>query len=303
MRVGLLYLEENGRAYFDTEQPNWTEKTTAFFDVYLKVQNGETDLLNFFGFPVRSASGFHSFVRNFKSDGPGPARYVKGQLAGPLTTGLSLTDEKMTASFYNTELREIVVRNLELHARWQSRLLASLGVRPIIFIDEPSLYAYGQAAFITLTREEIIGAIDPICDAVRAEGGIPGIHVCAPADLSLAMASKVTVVDFDAYQNASLLSVYATELSNFLKRDGIVGWGIVPTSEKAWDEDSDSIVSLFEARLKEVAKAGVDLDRLVEQSMITPSCGAGSLSAELAERVYGLTKDVSERLRARFFME
>lgn len=303
VRLGLLYLDESGRAYFDTEQPNWTDKTTAFYEIYLRVQKGETEFLNFFGFPVRSASGFHSFVRNFKSEGKGSARYIKGQVSGPLTTGFSLTDEKMVASFYNVELKDIVVKNLELHARWQSRVLASLGVQPIVFIDEPTMYAYGQAAFITLTREEIMEAINCVCDAIEAEGGIPGIHVCSPADLSIAMESNATVVDFDAYLNGSLLSVYATQLSKFLKRNGVLGWGIVPTSEKAWDEDCDSIVGLFQSRVKELTDVGINAKQLLEQSMITPSCGTGGLPIELAERVYDLTKEVSGKLRATFFAD
>jgi len=39
---------------------------------------------------------------------------------------------------------------------------------------------------------------------------------------------------------------------------------------------------------------------LLNQSLITPSCGAGSLTPELAEKTLALTKEVSERIREEY---
>ena len=42
---------------------------------------------------------------------------------------------------------------------------------------------------------------------------------------------------------------------------------------------------------------GVDTAAVLSQSLITPSCGAGSLTLDLAEKVLTFTRDVSEKIR------
>jgi hypothetical protein len=45
---------------------------------------------------------------------------------------------------------------------------------------------------------------------------------------------------------------------------------------------------------------GIDADAVYQQTLITPSCGTGTVSPEQARKVLALTKGVSEKIRASF---
>jgi hypothetical protein len=81
-----------------------------------------------------------------------------------------------------------------------------------------------------------------------------------------------------------------------LQRGGILAWGIVPTSEAIQKEDAESLVKRFSGAIETLSRKGID-PVLLQRAIITPSCGTASLPIPLAERVCGLTAEVSKRLR------
>jgi hypothetical protein len=60
---------------------------------------------------------------------------------------------------------------------------------------------------------------------------------------------------------------------------------------------TESLVNQWKEKAAQVEKLGIDSDQLISQSLITPSCGAGSLSTGLAIKVLRLTQEVSEQIR------
>ena len=48
-----------------------------------------------------------------------------------------------------------------------------------------------------------------------------------------------------------------------------------------------------------VQSLGIDPQKLTAQSLITPSCGTGSLSVDLARKALELTREISREIRAR----
>ena len=79
----------------------------------------------------------------------------------------------------------------------------------------------------------------------------------------------------------------------------ILAWGIVPTSnaEDIDRETTDSLISKWEDKAAQIELLGIDRSQILAQSLITPSCGTGSLNIERAIKVLDLTKEVSKRLR------
>jgi 23S rRNA G2445 N2-methylase RlmL len=79
-----------------------------------------------------------------------------------------------------------------------------------------------------------------------------------------------------------------------------LAWGIVPTGNRddIVKETADSLAEKWYAEIACVEALGIDRRRIVSQSLITPSCGAGTLPLELAEKVLQLTREVSDRVRA-----
>ena len=287
---GMIVLNPAGFPYFSSEDPRWDERSLRFYELLIDDLN-----LPEFAFPEDSAAGFYAFLGAGERL-PREARCLKGQISGPVTIGFQVNDPGGRPSFYNDTLREILVKTLTGQARWQTRLLQSLGLPVLIFIDEPGIYNYGSSTAVGLGRVEIQASLREIIEAIRSAGGSTGVHCCAGADWSLLMELPLDLISFDAYDYFPSLQVYHEALDLFLERGGALAWGIVPTAEQVLEEDASSLHRLLEQKMEALVKQGVNEARLRRQFMITPSCGTGTRTLESAERIYRLTASLAERL-------
>ena len=108
---------------------------------------------------------------------------------------------------------------------------------------------------------------------------------------------------FFAYSFFEKVLLYAEPLKTFIDRGGILAWGLIPTSnsEHIQNETISSLIDKWESHVEHLALKGVDTTKAVEQSLITPSCGAGSLPVNDALRVLELLQGVSRELQRRHF--
>lgn len=282
---------------FQLEARDWTDRMTRFYKLYLRAESGESRALNAFGFTAEGGVGFKSFCKDIEHRDNESVLLVKGQLSGPLTVGLQITDADRRASYYDETQRDLLVKALTMHGEWQTKCLRCFGHPVLISIDDPSLYAYGASTHVTLDRGILISQINEIADGILRQGGIPGVHVCAGMDWTLLFDSKVQVVNFDAYEYMTSMLVLAGSLNNFLERGGILSWGIVPTSAKALGETVESLQERLEANIALLVARGVNESRLRAQSMLTPSCGTGTLGLELTERIYTLLGGIAQKMK------
>ena len=302
VKTGVLTVEE-GRAYFNTGSPAWVEDLTEFYDLCLRAQEeaweGESGpgALAEFAPPHGAAAGLWAFLETVGRRGPGEALYFKGQIAGPLTVGFALKDERGRPAYYDRQLRELLRTALALAARWQARALARLGRPAVVFIDDPAVNVYGQASFITVTREMIAEDLEEIVRAVHAEGGLAGVHSCDAVDWSIFFALGLDIVNLDAYSFGESLFPFAREAKEFLERGGVLAWGIVPTSGAAREEGVESLLGRLSGLWEELARRGVRRDLLRAQCLLTPACGTGLLEPDLARRIYRLTAGAAEEVR------
>jgi len=224
----------------------------------------------------------------------GNIKYIKGQVTGPVTFGLALTDQEQRAVFYEPTLREILVKHLSSKAQWMEKRFNDLlpGVKTIISFDEPSLSSFGSA-FSGLNREEVISSLNECFTAVN---GLTGVHCCGNTDWSLLLSTDLDILSFDAYGYLETLALYPNELRKFLERGGVLAWGIIPTSEDILREDVQSLVRRFKKGVGTLIGKGID-PSLLQEPILTPSCGTASLPIPLAERVCEVTAEVSKKLR------
>lgn len=281
---------------FQVETPDWTERMTAFYELYLKASEGDDQALEQFGFSSQGGEGFELFCRDLEQHGTRGAVLLKGQLSGSLTLGMQITDKNRRSSYYDVTLRDMLIKNLSLHAVWQTKRLQKFGLPVLMTVDDPGLYAFGASTHVTLDRNQLIEELNLIVEGILRQGGIPGVHVCAGMDWTLLFDSKTQVINFDAYEYMQSMMVLAEPLNEFLKRGGILSWGIVPTNASAWEETAHSLKRRLENHISELVKRGVDEELLRKQSMITPSCGTGTLQKELAEHIYKLLTELAEIL-------
>ncbi len=296
VKSGLLNIED-GQACFDTAHPDWIDKLTCFYSLYLEAESGDPEALEQFSFPRSAAAGFYAFEELIGKKGLTEAVYFKGQLTGPLTVGFQIKDEKGRQAYYDEQLRDILVKTLAMHARWQTQKLAALGRPVIVFIDEPAIRVFGQVSYITISKEMIQNDISAIIKSIHEAGAFAGVHSCDEVDWSLLFGIDLDIVSLDVYNYGDSLLPCAEEVKNFLSRGCVIAWGIVPTNEKAFKVTDDSLFILLKKLWQSLANRGMDIAVLKKQSMISPACGTGLLSKELTERIYQLNGLISDKIR------
>jgi methionine synthase II (cobalamin-independent) len=293
------YRWDHGTAYVDTACAEFENELLQFYERYMAVTDGSADLsTSMFLLDEQAAPGFYVLLERLRAQAAAPVA-VKGQVSGPFTCATGLHDQNDRALFYDAQLRDAVVKLLALRAAWQVRRLSQFGCPVIMFLDEPALAGFGSSEFISISGKEIDLSLSEVIAAIHAEGGLAGIHICANTDWALVLDSAVDIVNFDAYSYFDKFILYAEKIKSFLDAGRIIAWGIVPTLNPE-DLEHESVASLFDKwRLQaaEIEKLGIPYDALVRQSLITPSCGAGALSPELAIKALQLVKEVSRKIR------
>ncbi|MHB8172709.1 MAG: uroporphyrinogen decarboxylase/cobalamine-independent methonine synthase family protein [Thermincolia bacterium] len=294
VELGLMVKRPGKLPFFDTAQEDWTDKVTRFYELYLVAEEGDRDALNFFALRPQGAAGFYGLMAHLKEKGTGAAQYLKGQVSGPLTVGLQVTDQNHRAAYYQPELKDILLKALALEARWQVETLKAFGLPVVLFIDDPRIYACGLSTHITLNKAEIMEELNTLFRAIHKAGAIAGIHSCAGADWSIALESEADILSFDAYGYFSTLLGFEGQLNDFLNRGGVLAWGIVPTAIKELTDNRHSLMALWREQMEQLASRGVHRETLFRRWLVTPSCGTGLLPIEMAEELYRLAGQLAE---------
>jgi methionine synthase II (cobalamin-independent) len=284
-----VVVEDGGKPYLRTLEPY--EEWERFYHGY---EEGDLDA---FAISSERAKGLYAFLEDIGRREP--PLFVKGQVTGPITLGLTLKDEKGAAAFFNPDLRDMLVKLVAMKARWQEKTFRHHlpHVETIIFIDEPILSSYGSA-FMNVSRADVISCLR---ETIAPLEGLKGVHICGNTDWPMIMEVGLDIIDFDAYNYLDSFVLYGGEVRGFLEGGGAIGWGIVPTDEEALKNvEPSGLVKELTDGMDQLAKKGMPQEFLVERSLITPSCGAGSLSEQGARRAYQLTAAVAETLRQDF---
>ena len=295
-------VERDGKTFIDTAEESFDGELLAFFEDYMTVSEAPDQLAESrFALTDVTGRGVTTLLDTLGQLVDTPTA-VKGQVTGPITFCMGAKDQDDRAIFYNETLRDVAVKHLALNARWQIRTLSGPGCPVIIFIDEPALAGFGSSEMISVSKEEILACLKEVVDAIHGEGGLAGVHVCANTDWSLVLESGADIVNFDAYAYFDRFILYGSQIKPFLEGGGIVAWGIVPTlkPEEIQSETVESLFAVWKDQFAQVEALGISPDTLFQQSLITPSCGLGSLSPELATRVLTLTRELSDTIRKSF---
>ncbi|OGS21461.1 MAG: hypothetical protein A2252_07025 [Elusimicrobia bacterium RIFOXYA2_FULL_39_19] len=260
---------------------------------------------DYFAISKQYSSGFNAFLSQLPVIN---ASAVKIQVTGPLTYGLTVKDENGQAIFYNEQLKDVVIKHITSKSIWQIKkiLTAKREIQAIIVsLDEPYLAAYGSA-FTAISREDVINSLGEVIQNVK--NIIPSLntkaeilfatHCCANTDWSVLIDAGVNILSFDAYGYFDSLLLYRDKLNSFIKNNGILAWGIVPTSEEQLaKENADSLAKIAENHIKTLETKGFDTNIIRNQMILTPACGLGSLSEKTAEYALSTLFDLSKILK------
>jgi methionine synthase II (cobalamin-independent) len=291
--------KNKGDTFVDTGIETFDDDLLQFFEEYIAVTEGSIELdASRFILKEDTARGFFVLLERIQTIAVPPVA-LKGQITGPFTFCTSITDQDKRAIFYDPQIRDAAVKLLAMKARWQARRLSQFQKPVIIFFDEPGLAGFGSSEFTSISHDEVNQCFEEVFEAVHQEGALAGIHVCANTDWSLVLESTADIVSFDAYAYFDRFILYPDQIKNFLDSGNILAWGIVPTmnAEDIERETSASLMGQLREKITQIEALGIDKRTLIGQSLITPSCGTGSLSIDLAKKVLKLTKEISREIR------
>jgi methionine synthase II (cobalamin-independent) len=302
------------RCLFEQMVPQYTEgmpgvvldmaAEVARYDSSLKYEQLATFLAQFmeedpglFAISPAYAEGLYAFLTTARGRSRGA---VKGHVTGPVTFATGISEPGRQMLYADPDLRDASVKLLSRKAQWQVEQLRACGGPVIIFVDEPVLAAFGSSAYIGISEADVIDLEKEIFDAIRTAGGLGGIHVCGNSDWSVIIRTGLDIVNFDGYNYGPKLAIYAAEVHAFLERGGCIAWGMVPTTpDDLRMETRDALVQRFRANVEALKAKGVPESLILERSLLTPSCGCGSLSIEETRRVFSLLREVRDTLRSR----
>jgi len=240
------------------------------------------------------AAGLHTFLPLTNLT----PKLVKGQVTGPISWGLSVTDDTRRAILYDDMLSDAAAKLLRLKAGWQEKALSRIFKKTIIFVDEPAMSSYGSA-FFSLPKERLVSLMEEVLGGIS---GLKGIHCCGNTDWSLLLDTSTDIISFDTYNYAQSLSLYPAEVKKFLDRNGAIAWGIIPNVEdKLTGETVPSLKDRLEEAMAPFTRKGIPFRQLVEQGLLTPSCSLADLSEEAAaqalETLVKLSQEMGKRHR------
>lgn len=249
--------------------------------------------LGYFALTEEYASGFHQMLRLLQGK---QVKYLKGQITGPITFGTALLDEQGKPIIHNEALADAVVKLLTMKGLWQVGQFKKAGYKSIIFIDEPSLMGYGSA-YVPLTREIVLKQLGEIIDALHKADVLVGIHCCGNTDWAMLLETRIDILSFDAYGYLDKLALYPDDLNKFLRRGGVIAWGMVPSMKLEQLPSIEDLIKQLKEGMERLVKKGIERQTLVNQFLLTPSCGLGTLTSDEAETRLHLLRDLSNQMR------
>lgn len=292
--------EVKGRMYFQTSG-DYSDQFAAFYDAYMTAMdpdsgNGDCSAM---AISEEFSHGIYALEKRLKATNA-KLPWLKVQTTGPISFALTIVDENKRALWYNDEFRDVIVKSMAMKCRWQIQKFKPYAENIICFIDEPILSAFGSSTYVSVNREEVVAALNECVEAVHMDGGLAGTHCCGNTEWSILMDAGVDIVNFDAFEFGETIAMYADDVKKHLARGGLLAWGVVPTSVAIREQTCESLVAQLEKVMDHLASKGISKQTIVEQALIMPSCGTGSMDHADAEKVFEMVKQVSAAMKAKY---
>ena len=278
-----LTVERDGATLLNPEI--WASRTAALNErLATAFRTGKDSPQAFEAFEPSAAtsSSWQAFLWELQEAGK---KIAKIQIAGPMTCQwvLRLTDGSGLDKFPDISsqiFRLVLARSLAM-----TRRLQAAGITPVLYLDEPGLYAYSAANPRHLAT---IQELKLMVQTLRKEGVIVGLHCCSNTDWKSVLAMDLSYLSIDTNLSLeNLLSSASEQLPGFIKRGGRLSLGVIPTGRSSALHSLDA-KELFEG-LKSKLLQGLGDPKLVaqilRQAIYTPACGLALHSIADAELI------------------
>jgi len=280
---------------------DYSEAFAVFYENYMTAMDEDSGTGDCSAMSISEnfSHGIYALEKALQAKG-GKIPWAKVQTTGPCSFALTIVDENKRALWYNDEFRDVVIKALAMKCRWQIQKFKQYADNIICFIDEPILSAFGSSTYVSVSRDEVVAALQETIAAVHADGALAGIHCCGNTEWSILIDAGVDIVNFDAFGFGETIAMYPEAVKAHLERGGILAWGVVPTSAAIREQTVEKLAAHLEKMIDNLASKGIDKKLIAEQAMITPSCGTGSMDPADAEKVFETLFQLSKTMKVKY---
>jgi hypothetical protein len=238
---------------------------------------------------------YHRFLALDLKDRPA----IRGQLEGPISFGFNILDQDERPILFDDTVRPFMLDFMAKRLNVQLARLKQRNVNAFMFVDEPGLQFLfsAMAGYGDLKAKSDLDQFFTQVDRPR------GIHLCGNPDWDFLLNLDLDVLSLDVYTNAEIFASYTTAIKRFFDRGGVIVWGIVPTGLEAFaQEEIPTLIQRLENVWKILWSRGIDQDRLIAQSMLSPAtcCLVNPDKERTVERAFAAVKRVADLLKAKY---
>ncbi len=223
---------------------------------------------------------------------------IRGQVIGPISYGLKITDEDKKPIIYNDDVRQVLYDFVARKIIAQQREMARRHPRAFVWLDEPGL----QFIFMGYTGYSSERASQDYAVFLEQLPSPKGVHLCGNPDWSFLLNLDLDILSVDILAWGDIFTRYTEELRRFLDRGGIISWGITPTlDEEVAGATAAAMVERLEALWGFLASKGIPKEQVLAQAWLAPArCCLVNRDETGVERSFAMLQEVADTLKERY---
>ena len=257
------------------------------------------ETLEAFSFNSVFLEKYFQMIKKFKS----PNACIN--ILGPFTVSQLLTAAAKEQILADKSYRKLFIQSICVKTLWVIEKIKQCcpDTVPVVILEEPMLYQLGviKRENSDITSELVTVMLSQVVEKLKKYGAIVGIQCMEKCDWSIPIKSGVDLISYDAYNNPNNLGIIPDILTEFLRRGGMINWGIVPTlsdnmiKELGTDYLHKRLLTTFDG----IILSGVPADLIYKSALVSLNGDTNHLSVMFAEKASMLATQLCSRLTAR----
>lgn len=217
----------------------------------------------------------------------------KVQIAGPATVRWVAKTSDGTPAAQIAELDRQIFRLLLAKSLALVKALRRVGSTPILFLDEPGLYALDlrDPSHLVVLQE-----LKMLVLAVQREGALVGLHCCSNTHWPSVLGLGLDLLSLDVRLSLDAVVEDAKAFDSFVASGAALSLGIVPTNLESNYVVKD-LVDSVDATLRATLRNPARYSALMRRCVLTPACGLALRKVTDAEKVFEDLREAQKYLR------
>jgi len=237
----------------------------ANFDIDLTEYSEKMSDLGNFALSRDYSVVFHKFLQKDLSG----YSAIRGQCIGPVSFGFRVMDSENKPIIYDDSVRPLLFDFLQKKINVQRQQLSQKNTKAFVWLDEPGL----GWVFSGLSGYGDVQAKREYKEFLDGLEGLRALHLCANVNLPYLLSMGIELLSFDAYQIEIMPKGYTEAVTGFLKKGGLICWGIIPTDSTSLSQESpDTLYKLLTGYWKVISQnTRITMKEIAQQALIAPA--------------------------------